>query len=244
MKRILLSLMLVVLSSLCFAQKQKVSVVELQNGSVIRGVLLESTEGTVKIQTADQSVFVYTESEIVQINEANNDSNRIKLENNLIISGVYAMNLLGFNVPNYGEITLGYYMDINMPNTILYFEVGATLAYSYRYKENNWKLHSPYVGLPLGIGFHINMSNGMRINPFFRLTPLVCKYIGENYYYGKNSYTNTTCFGGVAPEIGATLNLTNHIVITSSIAMMWDTDWWDYSRCGQIGLNIGAGYRF
>lgn len=67
MKRILISVAFVLLAITCFAQKQKVSVVELQNGSTIRGVLLESVEGTIKIQTADQSVFVYNESDVKAI---------------------------------------------------------------------------------------------------------------------------------------------------------------------------------
>ena len=43
------------------------SIVELQNGSIVRGVILESADGTIKIQTADQSVFVYDESDVKAI---------------------------------------------------------------------------------------------------------------------------------------------------------------------------------
>lgn len=66
-KALLVAISLVIVSLTCFAQKQKVSIVELQNGSVIRGVILESVEGTIKIQTADQSVFVYNESDVKAI---------------------------------------------------------------------------------------------------------------------------------------------------------------------------------
>lgn len=132
-------------------------------------------------------------------------------------------------------------------NPLFFFEVGASIAYSYRSEDKQWKLHSPYVGLPLGIGFHRDLSNGMRINPFFRITPFVGKYIGEmkDYWHdGQFTPVNRTVFGGVAPEIGASFNITNHIILTTSISMMWDTSWYSYSRCGQIGLYLGAGYHF
>lgn len=73
MKRILISVAFVLLAITCFAQKQKVSVVELQNGSTIRGVLLESSEGTIKVQTADKSVFVYPLSDVKGITETNQE---------------------------------------------------------------------------------------------------------------------------------------------------------------------------
>lgn len=123
MKKILFSCLLVLFTSICFAQKQKTSVIELTNGSVIRGVLLESAEGTVKIQTYDHSVFVFPSSEIVTITESANDTQSVKTEHSIIISGVYAMNLLKdvFNVPNYGEVSIGYFFDINIPKSSLFF---------------------------------------------------------------------------------------------------------------------------
>lgn len=67
MKRLAISFLLLCLSVLCFAQNGKISVIELRNGSVIRGVILDSQPGTVKIQTADKSVFVYNDDEVISV---------------------------------------------------------------------------------------------------------------------------------------------------------------------------------
>lgn len=66
MKKLFLILMLCCLSSAAMAQY--VETVHLKNGSMIRGVIIEQIpEKTLKIQTADGSVFVYSYSEIEKI---------------------------------------------------------------------------------------------------------------------------------------------------------------------------------
>lgn len=74
MRKMVLCFLLGLLASYCFAQKQKVSVIELQNGSVLRGYILESEEGTVKLQTADKSVYVYPKADVKEIKETNQKS--------------------------------------------------------------------------------------------------------------------------------------------------------------------------
>lgn len=63
---------LFILLALCFytgvAMAQYIEVVHLKNGSMIRGVIIEQIpEQTLKIQTSDGSVFVYSYSEIAKI---------------------------------------------------------------------------------------------------------------------------------------------------------------------------------
>ena len=183
---------------------------------------------TLLVLFSSQHMLTYAQSE-------NSDNKNI--EQSISYSWVYAMNLLDFNVPNCNEFAISYTLDYNLPNTSLFFEIGASLGYSY-HEMNDAKVHAPYIGVPLGIGFHINTGN-LRVSPFFRLTPFVTKYLGKNDYCD----INDTDFGGAAPEIGATFNLRN-ITLTASIPMFWDTDWMDYSRCGQTGLRIGVGFPF
>ena len=68
MKKLFLSFMLVLASVVLFAQGTYKEVVYLNNGSIIKGVILEQVPNeSVKIQTADGSVFVYPMSEIQKI---------------------------------------------------------------------------------------------------------------------------------------------------------------------------------
>jgi hypothetical protein len=65
MKALSIFIVLVVLvSSITFAQQTPVDVLYLKNGSIIRGQLVEMSGGSVKIKTADGSLFVYSMSEV------------------------------------------------------------------------------------------------------------------------------------------------------------------------------------
>lgn len=162
-------------------------------------------------------------------------------EQSVVASWVYAMNFF-FNVPNSHEFAVMYLLDHNITNTPLFVEIGASLGYSYHIMGDN-KAHAPYVGIPMGVGFHENIGK-YRLNPFFRIEPLIGIYKGKGKDWNDSPYTiNDTVFGGVAPELGASLNIGN-IVVSLSLPMLWDTSWASYSRCGQMGLNIGVGYHF
>ena len=64
MKRFLLAVLFVCCASFAYAQKPTQDVVYLKNGSVVKGVVLPSAEGTIKIQTRDGSIFVYNLSDV------------------------------------------------------------------------------------------------------------------------------------------------------------------------------------
>lgn len=68
MKKLLLSLVLVLSSLVMFAQNNMHEVVYLKNGSVIKGVILEQVPNeSVKIQTSDGSIFVYPMADVERI---------------------------------------------------------------------------------------------------------------------------------------------------------------------------------
>ena len=68
MKKLFLSIVLVLASVVMFAQGTYKEVVYLKNGSIIKGIILEQVPNeNVKIQTADGSIFVYPMSEVQKI---------------------------------------------------------------------------------------------------------------------------------------------------------------------------------
>ena len=68
MKKLFLSLVLVLTSIVMFAQGSYKEVVYLKNGSMIKGVILEQVPNeSVKIQTSDGNIFVYPMSEVQKI---------------------------------------------------------------------------------------------------------------------------------------------------------------------------------
>ena len=68
MKKLFLSLVLVLSSLVMFAQSNMREVVYLKNGSVIKGAILELVPNeNIKIQTADGSIFVYPMADVERI---------------------------------------------------------------------------------------------------------------------------------------------------------------------------------
>lgn len=68
MKKLLLSIVLVLSSVVLFAQGTYKEVVYLKNGSIIKGIIVEQVPNeSIKIQTADGSIFVYPMSEVQKI---------------------------------------------------------------------------------------------------------------------------------------------------------------------------------
>ena len=67
MKRFLLAILSVCCATLVYAQKPTQDVLYLKNGSVIKGVVLPSAQGTTKIQTRDGSVFVYDSDDVESV---------------------------------------------------------------------------------------------------------------------------------------------------------------------------------
>lgn len=192
MRKIVLCFLLGLLASYCFAQKQKVSVIELQNGSVLRGVLLDSEEGTVKIQTADMSVFVYQESDIKAITETNQTYKVAGLDNRGPKQGTFR----GF-------------VDVGYGISMMFFGGGwdpFMVEGSYGYQLMDWL----YLGA--GAGFHTSLKYMVRdfgfIAPVFAdirfdilnnsVTPYVDGRIG--YQFVKNAPTINGLY--INPSIG------------------------------------------
>lgn len=72
MKKIVSLFLFVLLTNVLFAQNYQ-DVVYLKNGSIVRGVVVEQVPNqSIKIETADRSVFVYRMDEVEKITREEN----------------------------------------------------------------------------------------------------------------------------------------------------------------------------
>lgn len=245
MKRFLLSIAFILLALTCFAQKQKVSIVELQNGSVIRGVLLESVEGTVKIQTADQSVFVYQESEVKKITETEQ-----KYKNSVSsFTPCWESSILGTFVASVDKYSpkwnfgVDYILDYRIAKSF-FVELGLFASYCYVKPYNEYInnptdgkesiCHNPHIGIPLGFGFNFEIGEHFRITPFLR----ACGYIG---YYSITNNAEKVSSGfnyGFFPDLGLRLSY-GPFVLSSSARIYYGV-----TRFRNPAVSVGLGYRF
>lgn len=164
MKKVLIALiMLVSFSTYSMAQNSYTEVVYLKNGSIIRGVVVEQVPNvSLKIKTADGSIFAYPMAEVVKITKEENtavNSYRFKKQ---------AKNgLRGYK----GFVDTGYLFDVSDYNTNKfevstshgyqfnnYFFVGGGLALDY---YNDLEL----AAVPIFANFRANFINN-KVTPF------------------------------------------------------------------------------
>ncbi|HOT15038.1 MAG TPA: hypothetical protein PK252_09785 [Bacteroidales bacterium] len=115
MKRIFLISAILLLTSINMLAQQYIDVVYLKNGSVIRGVIMEQVPNqSIKIQTADKSIFVYNMDEVDKIlkEEAKTNSSSksspissqgresysISIEAGLLLTGPGKINVGGYEM--------------------------------------------------------------------------------------------------------------------------------------------------
>ena len=125
MKRILF-ITLLSITSIVFCQEY-IDVIYLKNGSVIKGVIIEQIPNkSLKIETADGSIFVYKIEQISKISKIKKIKDEDGYSYNNLIGGmylnpsgtpIYAINSLQriSNNLNFGFLTSTYYMDGNLP---------------------------------------------------------------------------------------------------------------------------------
>lgn len=164
--------LLLSVASVCFAQEQKVSVVELKNGSTIRGLLLESSEGTIKVQTADKSVFVYPLSDVKGITETNQVYKSAGLDSRGPQKGKYrgfADFEFGFATPHYGWNSLG--IETSHGYQLLdWLYLGGGVGVQVDFLKSLFypsRKESPYTwAVPIFADFRIDLLNNS-ISPYF-----------------------------------------------------------------------------
>lgn len=190
MKKQFALLILILITKSSIAQTNYQDVVYLKNGSIIRGIIIEQIiNKSIKIETADKNIFVFTLDEIEKItkeqlkmNDEKSQSHSSNSKVNIttidfgyqIGVGQYGIDRLRLNVSNSyqfnsyfslgGGIGLRYYSDYEASLVPIFLNIKTNLT------EANIK---PYIQLLAGYSF--DASNnwndvGIIINPEFGLT--------------------------------------------------------------------------
>jgi hypothetical protein len=235
MKKSIFTILFLFLVSFCFAQGWLQDVVYLKNGSIIRGVIMEQIPNkTIKLQTADNNVFVYQMDEIEKITkEAGKTGNK---SNDLsFTSGYKGMIDMGYSigVGDWGmnrfrlTITNGYQFN---PFFYLGFATGI------RYFENN------DIAIPLLIAFRVNVLNQKN-------TPYIALNGGYAYSF---EYDGSIV---IHPEVGMSFKLARksdlHVGIGFDLQDVafripdingYYSQYETYEKSGAISLSVGISF--
>lgn len=190
MKKIVVLLLLVIITIGSFAQEKYQDVVYLKNGSIIRGMIIEQVPNkSLKIQTADRSVFVYSLEEIEKYTkelvepESSPNKSSFKNDNSGLKAGYrgtvevgyqlgvgdFGLDRLKMNIINAYQLSPYFSLGIGT-GLRFYYDADAALIpvfADFRAYVLNHKV-SPY--LSLGAGYSFNATNnldgvGIFLNP-------------------------------------------------------------------------------
>ncbi|WP_320053207.1 outer membrane beta-barrel protein [uncultured Acetobacteroides sp.] len=153
-----------------FAQESYQDVVYLKNGSVIRGMIIEQVPNkSLKIQTADRSVFVYQIDEVEkmtkELNQAQVTAPKVKKESK---SGyfLHLENSVGIGVGQYG-MDMVKFSVINGYRFNQYLSLGAGIGLKQGSISDDL-FDSDNAYLPIFTNFRVNFTN-KKITPYFSL---------------------------------------------------------------------------
>lgn len=199
MKTTLLSMILVLFSTIMIAQNSYQDVVYLKNGSIIRGTIVEQVPNkSLKIETADKSVFVYEMDEVERIRKENiSDNSRGKTSG---IKDGYRGILevgYGFGVGDYGldRLKVNFinahqinpFFSIGFGTGLHYYseDVDAAVIPAFADLRANFlnRSNSPYIALAVGYSFDASENFeglGMLFNPS----------VGVNFKIDRNLFMN------------------------------------------------------
>jgi hypothetical protein len=220
MKRIFTLILLIVLCSAGFAQNNLQDVVYLKNGSVIRGLIVEQVPNeSIKIETADRSVFFFKIDEIAKIAKEDRkpQRNNVSLKEGYqtlvelgygFKSGDYGLNVLKLNLIEQYRINNNFSVGLGT-GARHYAEDGesATLIPVFADLRANIVQGNiaPYLALGIGYAFNATYSFsgvGMLINPTagvaFPVNKKSMLNVGLGYemqrskvtYYGDTQFSN------------------------------------------------------
>ena len=128
MKKILGIILFALITTASFAQDNYQDVVYLKNGSVIRGIIIEQIPNkSIKIETADKSVFVYQIDEIEKITKEKYIVSK-KDKGNVKKKGFIGLEL-GANMP------IGKFADINDGSAKIGFQINL-INFGYLFSDN------------------------------------------------------------------------------------------------------------
>lgn len=140
MKKIIISIILLVfVSSFALAQSQYTEIIYLKNGSVIRGIIIESIPNkSVKIQTKDGTIFFYNIDEVDKITKEISDDSFSDKNDSKVVSQTQSGSLFIGGEIYYSNVSTKYNYSLNQfmfSPRIGFFVIdnlllGVTLAYA------------------------------------------------------------------------------------------------------------------
>lgn len=230
------------LTTLASAQTMQ-EVVYLKNGSIIKGVIIEQIPNTsLKIQTADGSIFAYKMSEVEKITKENNMSLR-NYNNRNNRSGGILFNGKGLQAGYRGFADLGYIVG-----TGNYGEgrVEFTTSHGYQF--------CPYIFAGIGVGvsyFHNSLALGVPVFAHLRseflnhsITPFLDVKVGYSFVDTKGVY--------FTPTVGCRLALNNKLGLSAGIGysmqkanyIYYSFDYYAEYRfnCGGFSIKFGIDF--
>ena len=185
--------MVVLFSTIMFAQNSTQDVVYLKNGSIIRGIIIEQVPNqTIKIQTMDGNVFVYKIDEVEKMTKEQTKGKK-EYSNNNSFSGYRGIIEAGYQIKN-GD----YGLDRFKFNFINGYQI------------------SPYFSFGLGTGIRYYVDEKATLVPVFLdlrthfLKGNFSPYLSVDFGY---SFDATNDFKSVGfllnPTVGASIKISN-----------------------------------
>lgn len=243
MKKILLSVLFVLSTILVFGQNGYQDVVYLKNGSIIRGILIEQVPNkSIKVETADGSVFVYQIDDVEKITKERPVRNRTGLMGD-------SLEDVGLKSGYKGIVELGYQ-----------FGVGSLGMDRLKLNIINGYQFNPYFSAGVGTGLRYYLDADEVLIPVFadlrgnfldrKLSPYFSVGIGY-------SFDASNSFDGVGfllnPSVGISLKISGKSALNFGVGYeMQNMDYYIYDyysgwkesteNSGAISINIGYSF--
>ncbi|MDC8001627.1 hypothetical protein POV26_11305 [Aequorivita todarodis] len=229
MKKVTTLILFILISTFTIAQNHYQDVVYLKNGSIIRGVVIEQVPNeSIKIETADKSIFVYQMDEIQKITKEEKPIARVESpastsEGEGLQSGyrgiaefgyqfglgTYGMDRLKINLINGGQIS-PYFFIGGGTGLRYYFDAEAALIPVFVHARANVldKKVSPYFAL--SVGYTFNASNdfetvGLLVSPAtgvtFNVSESVALNVGLSYELQSMEFYDYYYYGGYSSDV-------------------------------------------
>lgn len=265
MKKILLALMSIALmAGSAFAQQKLQEVVYLKNGSIVRGVITEQVpEKSLKIQTADGSVFSYTMSEVEKITKEP-VANVIKRIDGIAknyeksyqrLSFTYNPVKLKYDDDDYDDsfsmnaLSINWTMGRQIVNDApLYFEFGLGALYAFG-NDEGYEETLISVNLPFALTWRFDIDDKIKIAPYWGIN-LRGNIIGKSKYDDDEYSSEYDWFSGEEAEgkrinVGMTLGVNfNYDRFMFGVGYTFDFNKIDieYKPLNYVGISVGLNF--
>lgn len=204
MKKIFMLLIILLNSLVVFAQQHYQDVVYLKNGSIIRGTIIEQVPNkSIKIETADKSVFVYQFDEIEKLSK---EATRDKRNNYERYSSRHESGYIGILDVGYAVGLGDYGLDF----------INLTMINGYKF--------NPHFSLGFGTGAKFYPDAEAILIPFFAnfqanfLARAISPYVALNVGYSFDASNDFKPTGFlINPSIGVHFGISNNFGINVSV---------------------------